>query len=813
MSNPSDFIKTVPLFKRLPASELPKVASAMETKKIEAGTVVFKQGDKGDSFYIIYSGEAIVNQREDVSLKIGDSVEVGKEGGLHFGGNSIAKGTKAIVDKFDPSREYPYTIRICETGQRGRVLPEEVKSSAGEPQEKTIATLRAGDYFGEQSLLRGANRGATIIAKTELVCFNLTRDKFKTFSLGEKLQFVKREAVFAGHDEDEQSEKRDTTKTKEDKELISDSIHRNQNLQSVLNLAKDNVAHLVESAWKMDVPTGTELIKQGDLFADKFFIVAKGEFSISIKNEGAANETQAVAVGKCTKGASFGELALLYHAPRAATVTCTQGGMVWVISRTELRNVLMRANDKKLEQYAKALRSAQSFGALYSEEIMTLAENVVEISALKGEALLTQGESGNTLFILYEGTVEVVKDGKVVASLEGKPDEKAEVFGEKALINDELRLASVICKSENVTCLALERSTFERLLGPLKNILEDPNDESKRREHKSQFHGKSAERPKIDYSQLKRLGLLGCGGFGAVTLEQDKEGKTYALKALSKGYIVKMRMQKSVLREKEILLMCDSKFVVKLYMTYKTKETLYFLLEPCMGGELFATYHKHHFHGSVTKAKFYSSSVVFAFEHLHERHVLYRDLKPENLLLDSGGFCKLTDMGLAKVVTGKTYTTCGTPDYFAPEVIQQTGMTQAVDWWTLGVLIHELLCGQAPFEASDPMDTYRKIVRGVTKVQFMYADRDPYAVQLVQNLLKHVPNERLPMRAGGTKNLKQHPWYKGQDWDALYNLKVPPPYQPQVKSNTDMANFRAAESDLPPQIPYKDTGSNWDAEF
>jgi protein kinase A len=130
-----------------------------------------------------------------------------------------------------------------------------------------------------------------------------------------------------------------------------------------------------------------------------------------------------------------------------------------------------------------------------------------------------------------------------------------------------------------------------------------------------------------------------------------------------------MKMQKGVLREKEILSVCNSQFIIRLHATFKTQEHLYFLLEPALGGELFATYHKYHFHGSVSKAKFYSASVVFAFEHLHERSVLYRDLKPENLLLDSKGFCKLTDMGLAKIVRAKTYTTCGTPDYFAPEVI------------------------------------------------------------------------------------------------------------------------------------------------
>eukprot|EP00397_Hematodinium_sp_SG-2012_P002886 GEMP01002894.1.p1 GENE.GEMP01002894.1~~GEMP01002894.1.p1 ORF type:complete len:832 (-),score=167.20 GEMP01002894.1:1956-4451(-) len=821
MSNPSQFLKSVPLFKRLPASELPKVASAMETTKIDAKSVVFKQGDPGDSFYIIFQGEAVVKKRDEVSLKVGDDVIVAKEGGLHFGGKSIPRGTKAIVDKFDPSREYPYTIRICETGQRGRVLPEEVQPSSGSQNERDIATLRAGDYFGEQSLLNGSNRAATIVAVTELICFNLTREKFKSFNLGAKLNFVKRAAVMAVYDDDKNDEPMDTTKNAEEVELIRNAIRANSNLGQVVQLDNSHLESLVSVAFRLPVTKGTVVIEQGDLFADRFYIVQKGEFSFRVAQANtseAAGMSQSTFMGDTREGGSFGELALLYHAPRAATVTCTKSGVLWVVKRSDFKNVLMRANDLKMTNYMKILDTVSNFAGLYKDEKAALAEALVEVQYIKGERIITQGDEGDSFYILYDGQVDIMKDEAVVNTLVGTPGVKAETFGEHALLKDEVRQATVqVSSDEGATVLALSRSTFETILGPLEEILKDPKDEAHRRGIWSKPEAPPPEpvvRPKIEINQLKRLGLLGCGGFGAVTLEQHKTtGQTYALKALSKGYVVKMRMQKSVMREKEILAICDSPFIVKLYATYKSHDTLFFLLEPCMGGELFATYHKHHFHGSVTKAKFYSVSVVYAFEHLHERHVLYRDLKPENLLLDSGGFCKLTDMGLAKVVTGKTYTTCGTPDYFAPEVIQQTGMTQAVDWWTLGILIHELLCGHAPFEASDPMDTYRKIVRGVSKVQFMYADRDPSAVQLVQNLLKHVPNERLPMRAGGSKNIKTHAWYNGTDWDAMLKFTVPPPYVPQVKNATDMTNFRAQEADLPPQIPYKDNGSTWDADF
>ena len=132
--------------------------------------------------------------------------------------------------------------------------------------------------------------------------------------------------------------------------------------------------------------------------------------------------------------------------------------------------------------------------------------------------------------------------------------------------------------------------------------------------------------------------------------EHKKTGNTYAMKALSKGYVVKTGMQESVMNEKTILMMTNSPFIIRLFECYNGAQSLYFLLEPALGGELYATYNRKGFHGSEKHAKFYIAGTVFAFEHLHERHIIYRDLKPENLLLNELGQIKLTDMGLAKFV-------------------------------------------------------------------------------------------------------------------------------------------------------------------
>merc|ERR1719407_197475 len=139
---------------------------------------------------------------------------------------------------------------------------------------------------------------------------------------------------------------------------------------------------------------------------------------------------------------------------------------------------------------------------------------------------------------------------------------------------------------------------------------------------------------------------------------------------------------------------------------------------------------------------------------MHARRIIYRDLKPENLLLNEFGAVKITDMGLAKFVIGKTYTTCGTPDYFAPELIASTGHTNAVDWWTLGILTFELMSGHPPFESAYPMQIYSKVMKGINKIQFPPKCKGEVEA-LVKSLLTKEPAERLPMKKEGVRALKE----------------------------------------------------------
>jgi cGMP-dependent protein kinase len=261
-----------------------------------------------------------------------------------------------------------------------------------------------------------------------------------------------------------------------------------------------------------------------------------------------------------------------------------------------------------------------------------------------------------------------------------------------------------------------------------------------------------------------------------------------------------------------VQLMCDSTFVVKLYETYNGEQSLYLLLELALGGELYATYNKKNLWGNKECAKFYVAGTIFAFDHLHDRKIIYRDLKPENLLLNESGKVKLTDMGLAKVVVGKTFTTCGTPVYFAPELIASKGHNEAVDWWCLGILNFELLAGYPPFDAPSPQQIYQKVTKGIKKVKFPAACKGSVETLLKGNIHNN-PAERLPMKKGGTDNVKNHKWYQGFDWAGFENLTMEVPYKPPIKDKKDMGNFSASKEDMPPQVPYKDPKNGWDNDF
>ena len=303
----------------------------------------------------------------------------------------------------------------------------------------------------------------------------------------------------------------------------------------------------------------------------------------------------------------------------------------------------------------------------------------------------------------------------------------------------------------------------------------------------------------IKLSDYEMGETLGTGSFGRVKIAKDKKtGEFVAMKIMKKAEILKSKQADHISNEIKILSMIDHPFVITFGGFTQDDRNLYLALELINGGELF-TYLRGVGRFPVDQARVYIAQIVLIFDYLHNKNIIYRDLKPENILIHKSGFLKLTDFGFAKIVEGRTYTLCGTPEYLAPEIILNKGHGKPVDWWTCGILLYEMIAGIDPFSDDDPMMVYQKILKG--KIKFP-SGFDSNAKSLIKHLLDSDLTKRYGNLKNGVKDITGHRFFKNLEWDKLLRKEIPPPYVPKVKSNDDISNFSAyPDSDNPaPQI-------------
>ncbi|CAN8269988.1 unnamed protein product [Cochlearia groenlandica] len=311
-----------------------------------------------------------------------------------------------------------------------------------------------------------------------------------------------------------------------------------------------------------------------------------------------------------------------------------------------------------------------------------------------------------------------------------------------------------------------------------------------------------------DFEVMK---VVGQGAFGKVFQVRKKDtSEIYAMKVMRKDKIMEKNHAEYMKAERDILTKIDHPFIVQLKYSFQTKYRLYLVLDFINGGHLFfQLYHQGLFREDL--ARVYTAEIISAVSHLHEKGIMHRDLKPENILMDTDGHVMLTDFGLAKEFeeNKRSNSMCGTTEYMAPEIVRGKGHDKAADWWSVGILLYEMLTGKPPFLGSKGK-IQQKIVKDKIKLpQFLSTE----AHALLKGLLQKEPERRLGSGQSGAEEIKQQKWFKGINWKKLEAREVKPSFKPEVSGRQCIANFDKCWTDMsvldsPASSPSSDPNAN-----
>ena len=665
---------------------------------------------------------------------------------------------------------------------------------------------------------------------------------------------------------------------------------------------------LIDAMQLETVPAATVIIKQGDV-GDYFYVVDDGHVSFAVDGNH---------VGACGRGGSFGELALLYNCPRAATCLANTTCRLWKVDQRTFRYMLANNTASQQKDIHDVLRKVPFLAELDDTNLTRISDALTSVTFPEGERIINKGDVGEVFYILREGKVKVHDIGFGDSQYIDQELGIGDFFGERALLTGDARSANITAIT-NCTTLCLSRETFEKVLGPLQGLIDHA---MKKRTLEgvpifanSQFQpfemarltdclversfpagyiiaeeGKPYEpnlyiiregrvivasstgqintlmdadyfgegwlkeepgapsrqtitvqantecgvlsrrdiegvigdirrlgRPltfmnqtlnkNIRYKDLVKFRILGVGTFGKVWLVSHKRtGTPYALKQLSKREIIGHHQVEGVIREKNIMASLSHPFVVNLVATFQDERHLFMLIELVQGGELFSVIHTEQRDGIPNgNSRFYAACILESLSHLHHRGICYRDLKPENILIDSKGYCVLVDLGFAKVVTDKTYTLCGTPEYLAPEIILSKGHDKGVDYWAFGILIYEMLVGRSPFYSygTDQVSLFKRIVQ--VKYSFPPNMLSEPAQDLIQRLIVRRQANRFGCLARGDMDVRDHYWFNVIDVEKLLVKHIPAPWVPKIKDPLDASHFdsyRHMENEPPSNKPH-----------
>lgn len=558
----------------------------------------------------------------------------------------------------------------------------------------------------------------------------------------------------------------------------------------------------------IDVKAGQRVIQQGDV-GDLFYVVSAGEYDCFIKD--GDGEEKKVHTYVSREGGlgnpSFGELALMYQKPRAASVVAKTDGKLWALGRRTFRRVLIKRPNKEL---IAALRKVKILESLGASQIQRLADSVSEVSFKDSDVIIQQGDIGETLYIIKDGAVRVTIDEtmqeatnkmKRAGTLRAfnmdelksfEPHSAKEVmridqpggfFGERALLHSEPRAASVISVGPT-TCFYVSRKTFEEVLGPLAEIIDKF---AKKRQAESLAVVKMQEN--LRESKLGHIIVEDIISKYAVNstntcilrvvCPRDNHSSTFSLKSFDRNAVETSKAKNRVLRDRELLPLaavnnpeadmgCTLEFVFPILKTLVGEKSLHMALGGIVCGSL------NDFLGkplSEDVARFVAANVLLMLNSMHHRCIMLRSVYPQTLVLDDNGYVRIADMGASKYLeddSARAYTLVGDTAYLAPEQVLNKGHGFAVDYWALGILLYEMTQGKLPFSSDDPFSEVVEFNAAAVEWPTPVSDN---CKALFAKLACPDPAKRTK----GLGTLQVDPFFKGFDWNGLQTGRLTSP--------------------------------------
>ena len=443
-------------------------------------------------------------------------------------------------------------------------------------------------------------------------------------------------------------------------------------------------------------------------------------------------------------------------------IKCTKNSIIAKCSTQKIIDYLKCSFEDYIETYSiiKILKKINIFKNLTSEKYEKLIKKVKILKIKSGQNIVTEGGRGNRFFILKNGTVEIYMSKKYIRNMNIN-----EYIGERALLfNNEIRKLTATAKTD-IEVYYLDKNDFENVIGNnLKEYLVN------------KFNLEDAI--SIQLNDLTYVKNLHKGNLGYISLVKNaKSNFYYVIKSISQKQILYTKTYKNIESEREILQKIDYPFIIKYIKTLKDEKYIYYLLEYIKGNTLYESIREIEIL-SKNQTQFFISSIMLSIKYLHNKNIIFRNIKPENIMLTYNGFIKLIDFSTAKILKNKTSSVIGTPEYMAPEIILGDDYSFEIDYWSIGICLYEFYCGELPFgeEAEDPMDIYLAIINN--NIIFPNFVKDTEFKNLVQLML----NKNKYARYSKFEQISGHNWFKDFEWEKLVSLEISSEYLPKIAS-------------------------------